>query len=1500
MSDTPASAVSPTDIAIVGMAGRFPGADDVDTFWRNVRDGVESIVTYGEEALRARGATDEDLRDPQYVRTGAPLAEVDRFDAGFFGYSPREAEEMDPQHRLFLEASWQALEHAGYDAMAWTQPIGVYAGAGVNTYLLLHLMPSGRFSDLRDISSLQGLMNGNNKDSMSTTVAYKLNLRGPAVTVQTACSTSLAAVHVACRGLLNHEADMAVAGGVWVNLLHDAGYRHQPGAILSPDGHCRAFDARAAGTVIGSGVGVVVLKRLADALADGDTVCAVIKGSALNNDGSEKVGYTAPSVNGQAEVIAAALAMAGVAPDTIGYIEAHGTGTTMGDPIEIAALTQAFRLETDRRGFCAVGSLKTNVGHLDAAAGVAGLIKTACALQHRTLPQSLHFESPNPQIDFAGSPFYVSATTQPWPQSGALPRRAGVSSFGIGGTNVHVVVEEAPPQPALPSARPWQLLPLSARTPAALDAAAVRLQAHLAAQPGQAIEDVAHTLQAGRKAFGWRAAALVRGHGDAVAVLAQRDPQRWRAGARPATARPQVAFMFPGQGSQHVDMARALYETEPVFRAAFEQCCDGLRPHLGLDLRTLVYPQEANDGHAARLSETALTQPALFAVEYALARLLMGWGIAPQAMIGHSIGEYVAACLAGVFSLDDTLRLVSERGRLLQALPKGAMLSVGLPAAEAGRFTRAGCDIAAINGPQSCVLSGDEATVAAVERELVAHGAAVQRLHVSHAFHSAMVEPACAALEALVAGMARHAPAIPFLSNVTGQWITAEEATDPRYWARHLRGTVRFAEGLSALLQGPDRVLVEVGPGDALTQLARRHPSAADAVLIVSSQPHVRQRQATADHLPMALGSLWSAGVGVDWHAVRQGEPRRRVPLPTYPFEKQSYWVEGGGKAGAGAPAGASLLRGLDDWFHVPSWRRAAVEGSATATDTAAGPGRVLVLGDAGAFTDEVAAALRRQGAGEVVVVESAGGYERLARDRYLVAPGEPADLRRVLSALHEDGGPVTRVLHLWGADDLGGARPVVDRRARGFFAVTALAQALGTVQPGDPVALQVVTRGVADVLGDEPLDPEQALVIGPCKVAPQEDPSLSCRLIDLGSLPGSACVERLVAEAGTGDGGLVAYRGPHRWVQHFEPVRRPAPAVAPWREEGVYLITGGLGGIGLALAGHLARTLRVRLVLVGRSGPDAAQQAAVARLEALGAAVLVAQADIAQADDVRALRQRIHQRFGALNGVFHAAGDAGGGLVADTAPERTARVLAAKVAGTQALRQVLADEPLDFMLLFSSLSSIAGGLGKVDYAAANAFLDLTALAAARQPGYPVVAVNWDSWREVGMSGHMALPDGIGIAPADGVEACARLLSGTPAPQVLVSTLDIAMRLDGSRGDLLSQPLVVETASRGSGHARPALATPFRAPEGELQEGIADIWRGLLGIAEIGCDDNLFELGGDSLLGIQILSRLRAKYAVELQPAAFFQHPTVEGLSQVVEGLLLDEIEHGDAAAAAH
>ena len=876
------------EIAIVGLSGRFPGARNLDEFWDRLCKGAELITFFSDEELLRHGVDATALDDPHYVRAEAVLEDIELFDASFFGFTGREAETLDPQHRLFLEESWAALENSGYNPEIHQGRIGVFAGESLNTYFLHNLYPNRKLLDSLGASQV---VIGNDRDYLATQVSFRMNLKGPSLSVQTACSTSLVAVHVACQSLLNHECDMALAGGVSVSVPQGLGGHYQEGGIVSPDGHCRAFDAQARGTVKGSGVGVVVLKRLADAIKERDTIHAVIKGSAINNDGAAKVGYTAPAVAGQASVIEEALAVASIEPGTISYVEAHGTGTALGDPVEMAALTQAFRTGTEATGFCAIGSVKTNIGHLDAAAGVAGLIKTILALEHREIPPSLHFEKPNPNIDFSNSPFFVNTELRCWDPNG-IPRRAGVSSFGIGGTNAHVVLEEAPASAICESSDSPHLLVLSARTQSALATAADNLAAYLKQHSDLDLGDVAFTLNAGRKNFEHRLTTVCRDVDDAVTVLSAPNSARVFVGS-PRHAKRPVAFMFPGQGAQYVGMGRELYEREPVFSGELEHCAELLRSSLGVDLREIIYAQDLSAEEAAlRLADTRFAQPALFSVEYALAKLWMAWGVEPQAMIGHSIGEYVAACLAGVFSLEDVLGLIAARGEIMFRQPRGAMLAVSLTQQQAESYLTEQISLAAINSPSLCVLSGPIDAIEHLERQLTAADVICRRLHTSHAFHSVMMEPAIEEFAALVEKVALHAPRIPYLSNVTGTWITAEQAVDPRYWARQLREPVQFSRGVVSLLDDPALVLLEAGPGQTLGALAGQQPGAAlDAVMLASLRPP-KGEQSEVEFLLKTAGRLWSVGVEIDWSGFYSGQQRRRVPLPTYPFERRRYWID--------------------------------------------------------------------------------------------------------------------------------------------------------------------------------------------------------------------------------------------------------------------------------------------------------------------------------------------------------------------------------------------------------------------------------------------------------------------------------------------------------------------------------------------------------------------------------------------------------------------------------
>ena len=917
------------ETAVIGLAGRFPGAADICRFWENLKQGVESIYFFADQELAGSGLEPEMVDNPAYVRARGVLEEFDYFDAAFFNFTPGEAEVMDPQLRIFLECSWQALEDAGYNPHGFGGTVGVYAGHATNHHWIARAMGSPKYRLFGKFKT--DLLNTH----FSTQVSYHLNLKGPSLTVNTACSTSLVAIHLACIALLGSECDMALAGGVALALPPRSGYLYQPGMIGSVDGHCRAFDSRAKGTVVGSGAGVVVLKQLEDARADRDHIYAVVKGTAINNDGWRKVGYTAPSVEGQAEAIRAAYMMAEVDPATVGYIETHGTGTELGDPVEIEALNMVFHNGRERS--IPIGSLKTNVGHLDSAAGVSGFIKTVLILSHRQIPASLHFQAPNPGIDFAGGPFYVNNRLTAWNNS-AGPRRAGVSSFGLGGTNVHAVLEEAPAEAvmAAESACPFRLILLSARTGPALERQTENLVTYLRQNPALNLGDAAYTLQVGRKSFAWRRMVVAAGVGEAVELLSARSRRVKSAPA--AKEAPAAVFLLSGQGSQYVDMGRALYHGIMPFRREMDGCFGVLESLLGWDIKSVVYPpgSTTNDrgqdtpsaegirsrgsfvGNAAgrsllspgdppHLDRPEIAQPLLFAFEYCLARLLMGWGITPRALIGYSFGEYVAACLAGVFSLEDALRVAVARGRLMHRTAAAAMLSVPLTAGETAPLLE-GCTgvwLAIDNGP-SCIVAGTLEAVGAFEAQMRERRLLCAPVHMSRAVHSPLMEPIRREFEEELGTVTLNPPQIPYISNVSGTWISPQQAVDPAYWGRHLCTTVRFSRGIDTLLSEQEAVWIEIGPGRLLGNIVRQHFGPSTPQRIVNMVKHQQERAGDDYYLLNKLGELWLCGLTVDWSSFYGSEQRRRLSLPTYAFERQRYWIEGEPFAAAAAPAPAA------------------------------------------------------------------------------------------------------------------------------------------------------------------------------------------------------------------------------------------------------------------------------------------------------------------------------------------------------------------------------------------------------------------------------------------------------------------------------------------------------------------------------------------------------------------------------------------------------------------
>ena len=1372
--------VGENDIAIVGMALRVPGANGVDEFWRNLREGRESIVDYAEDQLVENGEHPDTLRKPSYVARGGALSDMKLFDRDFFGFSPKEAAVLDPQHRHFMELCWEALEDAGHTPGRFDGQIGLFGGCGMGSYFYFNVCTH---RDLVDETGLFLLRHtGNDKDFLATRVSYVLDLKGPSVNIQTACSTSLVATHYACQSLLTGECDLALAGGVTILFPNEVGYVFKDGEVLSPDGHCHAFDHRAQGTVLTSGGGVVGLRRLEDAIEDGDPIYAVIKGSAVNNDGGQKVGYLAPSVDGQAAAMGEAYSLADVDPATIGLIECHGTGTYMGDPIEIAALTQAFRNQdsegAEENQFCRIGSVKTNIGHLDTAAGVVGLMKAALALKNEEMPPTLNYEQPNPEIGFERTPFVVNDELTPWP-AGQGVRRAAVNSLGVGGTNAHVVLQgfNATQPAACPTEPDRVLFQLAAKSSKALDGACRKLARHLEDDVETPLADVAYTLQKSREEFEMRRVVVAKDRSEAIELLEGLDPRRVFTHAA-NDSRSSLAFMFSGGGSQYAGMSRDLHATEPVFREHLDRGLAMYQEKTAVDLRALVLCEPGTESEVeAPLTGTDRQLAAIFIVEYAMVQLWKSWGIEPDIMIGHSMGENVAACVAGVITYEECMDWMILRGRIVDTTAAGGMIAVSLPADQLVPFLEGRCDVAAANSPSLSVASGAVDEIDALQKRLDDAEVDYQRVALNVAGHSRLFDPILEEFGTFIRTLNLQKPSIPFISNRTGKVITDEQALDPDYWVEHLRREVRFSDGLETLLETPGRVLLEVGPGQTLSSFARQQPTTAP-INIVSSIRHKADESSDADFFLAALGRLWASGVEVELDRLYEGQARRRVRIPTYAWNHQSYFLDRIEPTvvaeGAGSP---ERIEDLADWGSVPTWHASAVDPRRLEEKTT-----WLLFMDRFGLGRRMRERLESAGHTVACVYEGDAFRKRNAFEYTLSPELGREGYNALVKDLAASGHMPSQIAHFWLATEGEHFRPgssfFHENLQNGFWSLYFLAKALGEENlPGD-VHLSVVSTGLHGLEGDDgKLYPEKATILGPALVIPRELPGVTCKSIDV-TLPSKkgakallrrfgpggadamrpenldALAETLEAEVlAPGETEVVAIRGDHRFVRRFEASPLPARSDdvgSALVEGGTYLLTGGLGGLGLTLADRLAREVPgVRLALLGRtplppredweailSGAQgtAVEARTIRRIRAIeesGARVEVVTGDVTRLDDMRRGVDQIRDRFGPLDGIFHVAGIVSDDLIQLKADHDIERVFGPKVHGTEVIDAILEESGAKLLVLYSSTSALTAPTGQVDYVAANAFLD--AFAHSRKD-HPVrtVAINWGIWNEVG------------------------------------------------------------------------------------------------------------------------------------------------------------------------
>ena len=1527
---------SATAIAIVGMAGRFPKAGSPEELWKRLCNGEDCISFLTDEELQAAGIDRGLLQNPKYVKAAPVVENIEYFDAHFFGITPREAELMDPQQRIFMECCWEALETAGYDPFRFPGDIGLWAGARTDTYLINNLVSH---SDLVESVGAFHLGLGNDLAFLTTRISHAFNLRGPSCSLHVACSTSLVAVHLACQSLLIDECQMALAGGIALNVPHKTGYLYEEGSVMSPDGHCRVFDAKARGTVFGSGVGVVVLKRLEDALADGDTIHAVIKGSAINNDGSAKASFTAPGIQGQIRVIREAQQASGVEPESISYVECHGTGTLLGDAVEVRALSKAFGTATQKQGYCALGSVKSNVGHLDAAAGVTGLIKVVMSLKHGQLPPSLHYEEANPQIDFRQSPFYVNTRLREWKrENGNGPRRAGVSAFGVGGTNAHVVVEEAPAPKAGEKGRDWQLLTLSARTETALQQGMKNLLEYLErAKPEKQEEqeelaDVGYTLQVGRKQFGWRWSGVCRSREEAVEQLRGGLAACGGEGSGVEEGSRKVAFLFPGQGSQYAGMGAELYENEAVFRRSLQESSEILKPHLGLDLCRALYEEKS-----AEVNETYLAQAALVAVEYGLVELWKSWGVEPEAMLGHSVGEYTAACVAGVMSREEVLAVVAARGRLMQKMPRGGMVAVASGEKELSWAEEKGFSIAAVNAPGMSVLAGRVEEIEELERELQVRGVEYKRLKTSHAFHSRLVEPMMGEFLEEMKKVRLKAPEKRFISNVTGSWIRDEEAQDAGYWVKHLRERVEFGRGVKGLVESGEWMLVESGPGESLRRLAQRQGGGGMAV---SSLPGMagegrrgeRGRGRTETEVMLgAVGRLWQEGIGINWMGLHAGTQRRRVPLPTYSFERKRYWIDPASplkQTRTVTTASTKKISDVSQWFWQPSWKLSSAKPAEPLQPDA--ETAWLIFSDGKGLGHAVASRLEDNGY-RVIKVSRGEKFHQHNAFSYTIAPSNIADYAELIASLRNSGWSVGNLLHLWGMDSEVQPGSKADRleecEENGLLSLLYIVQAMIAQHTKGRHHLWVAGSNTMQVESTDSVMPEKTGALAFCKVLPQEDQSFVTHGIDISPIRCAedldAAAECLFRELQTpATDAVVAWRGPNRWVQVYEPiqVRKSSQPSKGLKTEGVYMITGGLGAVGLLIAEWIARAVRGKLLLVGRSPipsrskwEEIVRQAAqteqsrriekLLALERMGAEVEIVQADVCDVMQMRQAVERCRERFGRLDGVIHGAGITSGPtvfrLACDVRAEDCETQAGPKAVGLMVLEEVLAGSDVDFVMCLSSNASVLGGLGFTAYAAANLFMD--AFVQRKQferSKTRWLSTNWDHWPEETKkiaNVHTTL-DEFAMTREEAEQAFFTALGLGLTGQIIVATGDLQQRanlwINQQQGKDSAESKPGSDAQTKA--PRPKVRTAYVAPGNEAEEALAAIWQESLGLEKIGVNDDFFELGGHSLLATKFLVQIRETFGVDFPLAKFFEGPTIAQMASYLMEIAAEDASSAD------
>jgi iturin family lipopeptide synthetase A len=1496
------------EIAVIGMSCRFPDADNVSEYWNNLQNGANCISTLTDAELLAEKESPALLKNKQYVKANAYLKKKGFFDSAFFGYRDEEAQLMNPQTRLYHECCWEAIEDSGYSLDTNKHKVGIFAAGAANVPWILNAVANNKEGLVDDFTA----MHLRDVNFLSSTIAYKFNLKGPAVMVQTACSSSLVAVHEACNSLLLGECNLALAGGINVQHYSHKGYMYKEGAILSQDGNCRPFSSDSSGTVVGEGAGVVVLKRLKDAIKDNDHIYAIIKGTAVNNDGNNKIGYTAPSVAGQTEVIQKAQKIADVEPHTIGYVEAHGTATSLGDPVEVEALNQAFNNNPDKH--CALGSVKSNIGHADTAAGIAGFIKAVLAINNKKIPATLHFENPNPKIDFNNGPFYVNKELIEWNNS-QYPLRAGVSSFGIGGTNAHVVLEQAPESVSSVQDTTWRVLTLSAKTKKSLERNTSALKNYLTENPQANLGDIAYTLQAGRNRFEHRRILTCETIEEAISKITNKEYLDFKGNSIREDLQ-NIVFLFPGQGAQYTDMCKGLYSSNTVFKQTVDNCLSIAANYSNSNFKATLFPETSDSGELS-INDTVCAQPLLFIIEYALAKVLDSWGIKPDYMIGHSIGEYVAACISGVFSLQDAIKLVIRRGELMGSVPRGSMLSVTMNHAELKPLLvlHKQIDIAVINTDVSVVVAGESGAIAAFEKELSAQGIETKKLHTSHAFHSSMMDDILEGFEQEVNAVSINTPQIPYISNITGERVTYELIKNASYWSDHLRNTVQFNKGSETLLKLGGACFIELGPGRTLSNYITANNKKGENHLFINTVRQSNQAINDQHYLLEKLGDFWLKGLKINWDTFYDDQPKKKLSLPTYSFEKIPYATDFNldELLNTRLSTGGAATSYPDSGIYATDWKKSLLPNHANELNKK--HTSFVVFSGSQVFGRSVIELLNTSGQ-EVIEVRAGNEFKLLRQNIFELNYNNEDDLIQLWEHLANQQTQIGNIIHCGSLTSETGTvvYEVMERRMAGHYLHFALlAKSLALWNPKNTVDVTLVTNHLAKVMAQDVIDPLKAAIQAPAAIMPSEIENINCRIIDIpyasetDSLTDNY-VQQVINEVFYHtDEHFVAYRHGERWVKHYEPVvdNEKIRSGATITNNGTYIVTGGFGGMGFTIAQDLAHRHHANLILVHRSSFPQREEwdmwletkgindetgkkiEAILKIEAAGSKVDLYQVDIANEAEVKDFADRIANKYPTVSGLIWAAGQVDyGGIMMNRSSDDFIKYTTSKVAGLLLFQKYLNFNSFDFIALFSSIGNdfYQMKFGQVAYNAANEFLESYAKYAQATIKSHVFAINWCDWYNVGMtvktltSGAADVDlDAInskihdGIYPDEGIKIFYNCLENK-IPAYSIHKGDILQEIKRNRKRLKdlrnNTKLIVDSA-----------AGEIKAGE-NTEQSLLDIFRKFFSNGEISDKDNFFELGGDSLKAMTLVGRINQALGTNITIRDLYKNPAIGSLAK--------------------